>query len=303
MEEFSVLRTPAYPKYNRSLSHPNYNDRYGYTFTYYEPLYDVDLKIPGLGIAEVPFVPIQHIRRSRGHRPFVPRHLTAEDMIQINLRAERKAKDILKDFHPSQKASYESARDFQMRKEIESKLEDIRESCANVHSYYRKAEKYDCTRQNLFNPRIKNRFEDKDKLKDIVLNSHSEHLNDMKNSLNSDNYNHRAKFRAFSAGCKEGKASNDGLDATVEISEKEESDVPQMPPRKNSRQQRADQLQMLQERFKKQETESDCFERTYGRYLSKLRGEVNTLSHNTDDYLADTRYKSFKIDNSFRKYT
>jgi hypothetical protein len=304
MEEFSVLRTPAYPKYYGTLSQPHYSDRLGYTLTYYEPLYDVDLKIPGLGIAEVPFVPIQHIRQNRGHRPFVPRHLTAEDMIQINLRAERRAKDIMKDFHPSQRASYESARDFQTRKEIESKLEEIRETCASTNNYFRKAEKYDFTRKSLYNPRIKTRFEDKDKLKDIVLDSHAEHLSDMKKGFGVDKDNHRAKFRMLSASCKPSKQE------LVEkaMNEKEELDCEDPEPspsqitRKTSREQRADDLKVLQERLKKQETESDCFERTFGRHLTKLRGEVNTLSNHTDDYLANTRYKTFKIDQAFRRF-
>lgn len=301
MEEFSVLKTPAYAKYSGSLHQPQYSDRYGYKITYYEPIYDVDLKIPGLGIAERPFVPIQHIRSNRGTRSFVPRHLTEEDMIQINLRAQRKAKDILKDFHPAQKASYESARDFQTRKDIESKLEEIRESCNNAHHYYKKAEKFDFTRKNFCTPRLKNRYVEKDRLKDIVLDSHDEHLKDMSKSVGEDDKNHRAKFRMLSAGCKSDKK---------EAESREESVVPdlpaitptELPPRKTSRQNRADQLKVLEERLKKQETESDCFERTYGRYLNNIRSDVSTLSKHTDDYLADTRYKTFQIDQRLRRY-
>lgn len=298
MEEFSVLKTPAYGKYGSSHHQPKYSDRYGYKVTYYEPIYDVDLKIPGLGIAEVPFVPIQHIRSNRGQRSFVPRHLTEEDMIQINLRAQRKAKDILKDFHPAQKASYESARNFQTRKDIESKLEEIRESCNNAHHYYKKAEKYDFTREKMYTPRFKSRYVEKDRLKDIVLDSHVEHLKEMSKGVGDDKDNHRAKFKMLAAGCKDDKAVRD------------ESVVPELPDiepkepqkRKTSREVRADQLKVLEERLKKQETESDCFERTFGHYLNKLRGDVNTLSRHTDDYLADTRYKTFQIDQTLRRY-
>lgn len=302
MEEFSILKTPAYAKYSSSPLQPHYSDRYGYKITYYEPIYDVDLKIPGLGIAEVPFVPIQHIRSNRGNRSFVPRHLTEEDMIQINLRAQRKAKDILKDFHPAQKASYESARNFQTRKDIESKLEEIRESCNNVHHYYKKAEKYDFTRKNLYTPRLKNHYVEKDRLKDIVLDSHVENLNEMSKGVGEDRDNHRAKFKMLSAGCREDKKVDDT---------KEDSVVPELPniestsdtpKRKTSRECRADQLKILEERIKKQETASDCFERTFGRHLNKLRGDVTTLSKHTDDYLADTRYKTFQIDQLKRRY-
>lgn len=303
MEEFSVLKTPAYPRYTGTLTSPHYSDRLGYTITYYEPVYDVDLKIPGLGIAEVPFIPIQHVRQNRGHRPFVPRHLTQEDMIQINLRAERRAKDIMKDFHPSQRASYESARDFQMRKEIESKLEDLRETCASTNNYFRKAEKYDFTRKSLYNPRIKTRFEEKDKLKDIVLDAHAEHLSDMRKDVGADKDNHRAKFRMLSASCKPTKQEliEKEMEEAAAVKAEEGEEPTPSSVRKTSREQRADDLKILQERLKKQETESDCFERTFGRHLSKLRGEVNTLSHHTDDYLADTRYKSFKIDQAFKR--
>jgi hypothetical protein len=302
MEEFSVLKTPAYGKYNGSLLQPQYSDRYGYKITYYEPIYDVDLKIPGLGIAEVPFVPIQHIRSNRGNRSFVPRHLTEEDMIQINLRAQRKAKDILKDFHPAQKASYESARDFRTRKDIESKLEEIRESCNNANHYYKKAEKYDFTRKNLYTPRLKNRFVEKDRLKDIVLDSHVEHLNEMSKGVGEDKDNHRAKFKMLAAGCKEDKKSSEArADSIVpELPDIEVTD--NLPKRKTSRECRADQLKILEERIKRQETESDCFERTFGRHLNKLRCDVTTLSKHTDDYLADTRYKTFQIDQFKRRY-
>lgn len=308
MEQYSVLKTPGYAKYNGSLLQPNYSDTYGYKLTYYEPIYDVDLKIPGLGICEVPFIPIQHIRSNRGRRPFVPRHLTEQDMIQINLRAERKARDIMKDFHPAQKASYESARDFRTRKEIEERMESIRESCANIHDYSRKAEKYDFTRKTLYSPRATKSFVDKDNLKDIILDSKFEHIKDIKKSLAEDTDNHRAKFRLYSAACK--KDTKVDKDERKVESEKEDtigSELPSVPPstqqpRKTSREVRADELKALEERIKKQESESDCFERTFGRHLSKLRGEVNTLTHLTDSYIEDTRYRSFKVDQVLRKY-
>lgn len=297
MEEFSVLKTPAYAKYNGVLSRPQYSERYGYKLAYYEPLFDVDLKIPGLRIAQVPFIPIQLVRSSRGSRPFVPRHLTEQDMIQINLRAHQKARDILNDFHPAQRAPYESARNFQTRKEIESKLESVRESCANAHTYYKKAEKYDFARKSLYTPRIKTRFVEKDRLKDIVLDSHVEHIKDMSKGLSEDSKNHRARYRILSAGCKTEKSNDDGEETELPVVEASE-----IIPRKNSRDHRADQLKVLEERLKKRESESDCFERTYGRYLNKLRGDVTTLSKHTDDYLADTRYKTFQIDQLLRKF-
>lgn len=262
MEEFSVLRTPIYPKYSGSISQPHYSDRYGYAITYYEPVYDVDLKIPGLGIAEVPFVPIQHIRSNRGRRPFVPRYLTEEDMIQINLRAARKAKDIMKDFHPAQKATYESARDFRTKKEIESRMEEIRESCANVHNYYRKVGKYDFTREKMFNPATSTRFVDKDNLKDVILDAKFENIADMKKKLGEDKNNRRDRFKMLSAGCKKDPEIVEDIEG--------EAEAPSNPSsRRTSRQIRADQLKALEEKIRNQETASDSFEKTFdGAYRS-----------------------------------
>lgn len=301
MEEFSVLKTPGYPKYhgNITLHQPNYTDKAGYVITYYEPIYDLDLKIPGLGIAEMPFVPIQHIRSSRGTRPYVPRYLTEEDMIQINLNAERKAKDIMKDFHPAQKAPYESARDFTTRKEIESRMEQIRESCANAQNYYKKASKYDFTRKAAFNPRTKTRFEMKDKVNDIILDAKIENMKDMRDKLGIDTNNRRAKFRIISAGCKDDTKKVE--EPTSETNEDQDCAEPTLA-RRSSRDIRADQLKVLNERIKKQETEADCFERTFGRHLSKLRGEVNTLTHAADDYIAENKYQAFTLDQVFRRH-
>lgn len=312
MEEFSVLRTPAYPKYHGALSQPHYTGR-GHALTYYEPIYDVDLKIPGLGIAEMPFVPIQHIRSDRNRRPFVPRHLTEEDMIQINLKAQRKAKDILKDFHPAQKASYESPRDFMMKKDIESRMDEIRESCAATHNYFQKAEKYDFTRKSLYNPRLATRFTEKDTLKDSILDAKMEHIDDMKVKLGQDDFNHRAKSRILSSACRESpmveieklarKTSYDGKeDSVVPELQNIEAAPPAQSKRRSSRDTRADQLKELQERIDKQETEADCFERTFGRHLSKLRGEVNNLTNMTDNYVEDTRYRSFKVDQFLKRH-
>lgn len=293
MEQFSVLRTPAYAKYNGVLDSPSYSDRYGYTLAYYEPVYDLDLKIPGLGIAERPFVPIQHVKKSRLMRPFVPRYLTEEDMIQINLRSEMKARDIMKDFHPAQKANYESARDFRTKKEIESKIEDIREACASANNYYRKAEKYDFTRQAVFNPRTKKRFEKT--YSDVILDAKVENLKEIETNLGEDRDNHRAKFKLLSSGCKIDKdaEADKTEDALIEANATSSG-------RRSSRETRAEQLKQLQARFKKQETESDCFERTFGRHLAKLRGDVSALTTAADDFIADNRFQTFKIDRIFK---
>lgn len=300
MEQFSVLKTPGYPKYHGNISTPTYSDGHGYSYTrtYYEPIYDLDLKIPGLGIAQLPFVPIQHIRSQKGRRPFVPRHLTEEDMIQINLRAAGRARDIMKDFHPAQKASYESARDFRTRKEIESRIEEIRESCANANSYYKKAGQYDFTRKGLVSSRPKGRLTCRNYGKDVILDAKVENVDDIKKKLVVDKANHRENFKIHAAGCV--RKSDEVKQNQDQDLEEDETEVPSTE-RRTSRETRAEQLKVLQERIKKQETESDCFERTFGRHLSKLRGEVNSLTHVADDYIADSKYQTFKIDQIFRR--
>lgn len=302
MEQFSVLKTPGYPKYHGNPSQPHYSEGYGYTIAYYEPVYDLDLKIPGLGIAQRPFVPIQHVRSSRGTRPFVPRHLTEQDMIQINLRAEKRAKDILKDFHPAQKESYESARDFRIKKEIESRIEEIRESCANVHNYYRKAGKYEFGRKFITDGRSKARLSYRNYSNDVILDKKVENVDDIRAKLGVDKDNHRAKFRLYAAGCTKDKPI-EGIEEKIIAKDqeaKEDDTNDESTARRSSREVRADQLKVLQERFKKQETESDCFERTFGRHLSKLRGEVNSLTHLAGDFIAENKYQSFKMDQIFR---
>lgn len=305
MEQFSVLKTPGYPKYHGNVSEPHYSEGYGYTIAYYEPIYDLELKIPGLGISHTPFIPIQHVRSSRGTRPFVPRHLTEQDMIQINLRSERRAKDILKDFHPAQKETYESARDFRIKKEIERRIEEIRESCANVHNYYRKTGKYDVVRKNICNGRSRGRLSNKSYPGDVILDKKIENINDIKAKLGEDKDNHRAKFKLYSAGCSKDKVV-EGIEEKLnaedqEVKEEKSGDAKdQSTARRSSRETRAEQLKVLQERFKNQETESDRFERSFGRHLSKLRIEVNSLTQKADDYIADNKYQSFKMDQIFR---
>lgn len=299
MEQFSVVKTPAYPKYYGKLSRPQYSERSGYTISCYQPVYDLELKIPGLGIAEVPFIPIQ--KSNRAKKPFVPRCLTEQDMIQINLKAERKARDILKDFHPSQKVSYESANDFRLKKEIENRIEDIRESFANVHAYFRKAEKFDITRKYSNDARSKCRFTNKHKHHDIILDCTAENVDDIKKKLMQDTNNCKAKFRMHVSACKKDKVSMDFdegiINNEVATARKESSPARQS----SSRVPRCQQLEALKEKNKTQETESDYFERSFGKKLSKLRVEVNSLTHLADDFIAASSYHSSKLDHLFRK--
>lgn len=278
MEKYSVLKTPAYAKVNPTLSRHNYSEKSGYQLTYYEPVYDLDLKIPGLGIAQVPFIPIQHTRKNRGKRSFVPRHLTEEDMKQINMKAELKARDVLKDFEPATKATYESSRDFRMKKEIEEKLEDIRDVCADVRDHVRRIKKYDFARNSLTSGASKFKFLDKDKKKDFVLDTYDDHLKLISNNLTKDKNHRREWFKYKSAGCE--RKEKKKVDEKVEEKDEEKSN----------------------HIYKIPQNQTERFESTFGESLSKLRGDLNSLKISSESFIDKTRYKALKADDVIEKY-
>lgn len=283
MEKYSVLKTPAYAKVNAPLtrySSKNYSETTGYSLTYYEPVYDLDLKIPGLGIAQVPFIPIQHTRKNRGKRTFVPRYLTEEDMKQINIRAEQKARDILKDFEPAQKASYESAGDFRTKKEIESKIEHIRDVCADVRDHVRRANKYDYSTQYFKNRITKHRFEDKDKKHDFVLDCYDEHLKDISTSLSKSRNHRRERVRYMSAGC-ERREKKKAESEKPEEEQKNEEDQPKDTPKHI---------------YTIPQNATEAFESKFSDRLTKLRTDLSALKVSSESFIDNTRYKSMNLD-------
>lgn len=279
MEKYSVLKTPAYAKVNAPLtrySSKNYSETTGYSLTYYEPVYDLDLKIPGLGIAQVPFIPIQHTRKNRGKRTFVPRYLTEEDMKQINIKAEQKARDILKDFEPAQKASYESAYDFRTKKEIESKIEHIRDVCADVRDHVRRANKYDYSTQYFKNRATKLRFEEKDKKKDFVLDCYDDHLKELSTSLSKSRNHRRERVRYMSAGCER-------KEKKVEVEDKTEE--PEDQPKEETK-----------HVYTIPKNATELFESRFTDRLTKLRTDLSALKVESESFIENTRYKSLNID-------
>lgn len=270
MEKYSVLKTPAYAKVTPSLSRNSYNEKTGYSLTYYEPVYDLDMKIPGLGMAQVPFIPIQHTRKNRGKRTFVPRHLTEEDMKQINMKAEMRARDVLKDFEPATKASYESSSNFRMKKEIEEKIENIREVCGDVRDHVRRIKKYDFAQKFMSNSVSKVRFVDKDKKKDFVLDNYDEHLKLMSDNLTRDKYHRRENFRLKSAGCE--------------------------------RREKVEKVEDDKHLYKIPQNQTERFESTFGDKLSKLRGDLKSLKISSENLIDSTRYKSLKVDDVIKKF-
>ena len=302
MEQFSILRTPVYGKYGGKASVIHYNDRYSYPISYCEPIYDLDLKIPGMGIPQRPFVPIEYIHnRRRIH----PKPLTQEDMIQIQIKSSQRARDILKDYRPSQKQKYESARDFMETRQMEDTIDEIRATCSNIRNLFSRTDKYDTTRRQIHNPRSKSRTSDPlRRTQDLVLSSQLSHISDMSSKMSDDVNNHKAKFEIAAAGCRK-----DSVKKSDEIDDDALSQISQYGSKcsekklnkiQTSRAARAESLQKLQKRLDEQCTESDNFERTHGKYLSKLRSDVNNLSHITEGFADDSKSRSYSLCKTFR---
>lgn len=305
MEQFSVIRTPVYGKYGGRTPAVNYNDRYSYPISYSEPIYDLDLMIPGMGVPHRPFVPVEYVRN---RRKIHPKPLTEEDMIQIQIRADQRTRDILKDFRPSQKQVYESARDFIETRQIEDTIDDIRETCSNIRNLFKKTDTYDKTRRQVFSPRSRSRISDPvRRTEDLVLSSQLAHIDDMSSKMSEDVNNHKSKFEIASAGCRRDSSvqakSENGDSRQSSVTGSRFSEKPakkQQSARRASTEARAEALQKLQQRLDEQGTESDNFERTHGKYLTKLRSEVNNLSHITEGFIDDSKTRSYSLCKTLR---
>lgn len=307
MEQFSIIRTPVYGKYGGRTSAINYNDRYSYPISYSEPIYDLDLMIPGMGVPHRPFVPIEYIRN---RRKIHPKPLTEEDMIQIQIRADQRTKDILKDFRPSQKQVYESARDFIETRQIEDTIDDIRETCANIRNLFKKTDTYDTTRRQIFSPRSRSRTSNPvRRTEDLVLSSQLAHIDEISSKMSEDINNHKSKFEIAAAGCRKDSSvhapSENENDASSQVSESrsrflgKQANTAQSARRASS-EARAETLRKLQKRLDEQSTESDNFERTHGKYLTKLRSDVNNLSNITEGFIDDSKSRSYSLCKTIR---
>lgn len=127
---------------NRSYSrgkvkNVTYNDRCGYAIVFYEPIYDLDTKIAPLKLEDLPYtIPLD---RKRLHK-LKPAGKPISD------------KEVIRNEVPGE---CEAARDFIQRKLIERKMDEIRDTCYNIHKCYQKAEKFDMKRREVISPRIK----------------------------------------------------------------------------------------------------------------------------------------------------
>lgn len=130
---------PVNRVYNRAkVSKVIYNDRCGYAVVFYEPIYDLDMKIPALGKLDLQTIPLQ------------PRHLKP---------AGRPVSCI--EIRPPKENIYEEAQAYMRRREIERTIDEIKEKFFNVHELFKKAEKFDQKRREVISPRIKNKIRGK----------------------------------------------------------------------------------------------------------------------------------------------
>lgn len=130
-----------------------YNDRCGYAIIFYDPIFDLDTKIPPLRMADLPYtIPLQRksLRSLKpAGRPVGPGEVT----------------------RPNVPGDYEAAEDFIHRKIIERKMDEVRETCANIRHCFRKAEKFDLKRREVISPRVKAKLHGKnsDEICDVLV--------------------------------------------------------------------------------------------------------------------------------------
>lgn len=295
------------PGYAKTYSTRNYkdmifNDRYGYAIAYYDsdPYYDIEYKIPELRESASPYLATSHLRST--YNPYIPKRMSDSELSLINLKAGRHAKEVMENYRPwTQKKPYESAKDYLSRKGIDSTIDNIRETCNNIHNICDRTRKYDAERTEHSRSRPKPTLYKKPVVDDIILSSQLEHIDNLKNGLSKDMFNHRDKFRVACAGARASLSRTSSI--TEEDKEKEKpTEVLESTSRKNSREIREETLQVLNEKLKRlSTTDSDAFERSYGKTMSRLRGDIDRLAYDTEFAISDTRHKDALLSRLLRK--
>jgi hypothetical protein len=114
-----------------------YNDRCGYAIVFYDPIYDLDTKIPPLKVADLPYtIPLERQRLQK---------LKPAGKPVCGKEVKR----------PEVPGECEAAKDFIQRKILERKMDEIRDTCYNIHKCYEKAEKFDMERRKVISPRVR----------------------------------------------------------------------------------------------------------------------------------------------------
>lgn len=126
-----------------------HNDKYGYAVVFYEPIYDLDLKIPALKKRDLPHT--------------IP--------LQSTLKPAGKPQNFVTCVEAPIKNCHETAEEFIKKQIIERKIEEIRDTCANVKYYQKKAENFDLERRKFITPELRRKIRGKsaDQICDILV--------------------------------------------------------------------------------------------------------------------------------------
>jgi hypothetical protein len=145
----SVTRTYSRGKVNNVV----YNDRCGYAIVFYEPIYDLDTKIPPLRVADLPYTIPLNRKQLKNLKP-AGKPINADEKRHVIIPGE-----------------CESAASFIHRKVIERKMDEIRDICCNIKRCYEKAEKFDLKRREVISPRVKGKIRGKnsDEICDVLV--------------------------------------------------------------------------------------------------------------------------------------
>lgn len=133
-----ALRDSVCRSYSRGkVKNVVYNDRCGYALVFYDPIYDLDTKIPPLKVSDLAYtIPLdrQHLSKLKP----AGKPISSAEVKRPDCPGER-----------------EAAKDFIRRKILERKMDEIRDTCYNIHKCYEKAEKFDMERRKVISPRVK----------------------------------------------------------------------------------------------------------------------------------------------------
>lgn len=133
-----ALRDSLCTAYSRGkVKNVVYNDRCGYALVFYDPIYDLDTKIPPLKVSDLPYT--------------IP--LDRQHLHNLKPAGKPVSGKVVK--RPQIPGECEAAKDFIRRKVLERKMDEIRDTCYNIHKCYQKAEKFDLERRKVISPRVK----------------------------------------------------------------------------------------------------------------------------------------------------
>lgn len=131
----------------------------------------------------------------RRHRePYTPKSLSIDDLILIDVEAEKKARSIYKNYRSTGKVRC-SATDFISSGKAETAFSGIKDSCDNLKRYFKRTDKYDPTiAMEVRSISTRNGY-DRSSSRDCIIASKLEHIDELKGNMSKDVFFHRAKFQ------------------------------------------------------------------------------------------------------------